>query len=64
MSGIFIRVRGEIWVRDRVSVRTRGGLGFIYYYRIMLELKLHPSGIFRNKAGYTARQLWTVGKEQ
>ena len=54
-----IRVRSEVRVRDvlgdglrvrdRAGVRARGGLGFIYYCRNMLELKLHPSGILGKK---------------
>ena len=43
-SGFLIRVRGRVrdgsWVRDRVSVRARGGMGFTYYSLNLLELKL------------------------
>ena len=44
-------------VRDRTGVRASGVLGFIYNCRNVVETKLCPSGIFENKAGYTAIQV-------
>ena len=53
LSGLLFRVRGGVRVRDgvgdgfrvrdRASVRARGGLGFIYHNSKKLELKLRLS---------------------
>ena len=54
-----VRVRDGLrdGFRDKVraSVRARGGLGFIYYCRNMLEQKLRPSRIFEKKKQKTSK---------
>ena len=43
-----VRVGDGFWVRvrDRISIRAKGWLGFMYYSLTILELKLRSGGGF------------------
>ena len=42
----------RVRVRDRISMRAKGWLGFMYYGLKLLELKLRSGGGFRKKQNH------------